>query len=108
MESCSFLLSASSLEIPGRIWAADQNSDSAPKSSLLPTVHRPIQFAIDRQVCPAIRIFGRKHFIDIHAQARGIARMHHSVRKSVGMRKHAVRLLRVAHEFLDPEIMDAQ
>src|SRR5260370_32032855 len=92
MESCSFLLSASSLEIPGRIWAADQDSDSAPKSSLLPTVHRPIQFAIDRQVCPAIRIFGRKHFIDIHAQARGIARMHHSDAAGLRSEEHTSEL----------------
>src|SRR2546429_4222231 len=38
-----------------------------------------------------IGVLGCQSFIHIHAQARNITGMHHTVRKTVGMRKDAVR-----------------
>ena len=45
----------------------------------LPTVHRAIEFAIDWQVGPPIRILGCQSFVEIDAKAWRIARVHHSV-----------------------------
>ena len=46
---------------------------------VLPTVHRPIEFAIDWQVSPPIGILGRQSFVNIDAKAWRIARVHYSV-----------------------------
>ena len=71
-------------------------------------MHSPIEFAIDWQVRPPIGILGRQSLIKIDAEAWGIARMHHSAGKSIGMREDAVGLLRVAHILLDAKIRNAQ
>ena len=55
-----------------------------------------------------IGVLGRKGFINIHAKTGGIARVHHSTGKAIGMRKDTVGLIRMAHIFLDAKIVDAQ
>src|SRR4029077_5925624 len=74
----------------------------------LPTVHGAVELAIDGQVRAAIRIVGCELLVDVHAEAGGIAGMHHSVGKGVGMREDAIGFGGVVHIFLNAEIMDAE
>ncbi len=71
-------------------------------------MHGAVESAVDRQIGPAIGILGRQSFVNIYAKARGIAGVHHSVRKSVSVREDAVGFLRVVHEFLNAKVMHAQ
>src|SRR5260370_3293818 len=74
----------------------------------LPTMHRAVEFAIDGEIGPAIGGFERQSFIKIDAETRCIARVHQALGKSVEMREYAVGFLRVPHEFLNTEIVNAQ
>jgi len=71
-------------------------------------VHRAVEFAIDREISPAIGIFGRQCFVKIDTETWCIARVHHALGKSVRMREYAVCFFRVVHILLNPKIMDAQ
>src|SRR6266567_4043334 len=83
-------------------------SNSSMRTLPLPIVHRTVELAINRQVRPPIRILRSEGFINVHAETGRVPRVHHSVRKAVGVGKDAVRLLGVAHIFLDAKIVDAQ
>src|SRR5229473_3103480 len=74
----------------------------------LPAVHSAIELAIDGQVGAAVRIGGGELLIDIDAEAGSVARVHHPVGKSVGVRKDAIGFVGVAHVFLNAEIVDAE
>src|SRR5690348_6842629 len=67
----------------------------------LPTVHRPVELPVNRQIRPLVGILRRQRFIKINSQSRRIPRMHHPVRKTVLVRENAVRLIRMPHIFLD-------
>src|SRR5467141_2089582 len=74
----------------------------------LPTVHGAVELAIDGQVRAAVRIVSCELLIDVHTEAGGVAGMHHSVGKGIGMREDAIGFGGVVHVFLDAEIVDAE
>ena len=49
-----------------------------------------------------------ERLVDVDAEARRVPRMHGAAVEGVRVWKHRVGLLRVAHVFLDPEIVDAE
>src|SRR6266511_259416 len=73
-----------------------------------PTVNRPVSQSIHRQVCSLIRKRLSQLLVDVHTEARGIARIHCAVLERVRMREHTIRLFGVAHVFLNAEVVDAE
>ena len=74
----------------------------------LPTVHRAVELAVDRQIGPCVGILRRKSFINIHAETWRVTGMHQSIRKAVRMRENSVGFFKVVHVFLNAEIVNAQ
>src|SRR5260370_36307307 len=74
----------------------------------LPTVHGAVELAIDGQVRAAVRIIRCELLVDVHAEAGGVAGMHHFVGESVGVRKDAIGFGGVVHVFLNAEIVNAE
>ncbi len=50
----------------------------------LPAMCRAIEFPVDRQVRPPIRILRRQRFVDLNSEPRRLAWVHHAVGKRVG------------------------
>src|SRR5215467_4887413 len=76
--------------------------------SVLPVMHRPIEFAIHRQVRSLIGELRRQILVDFNPQPRLVSWMHPSVLKVVGMEKDFVGLRSVPHVLLDTEVVHAQ
>ena len=71
-------------------------------------MHGAVEFAINRQVRSAIRELGSKSFVNLYSKPRLVAGKHHSVSKSVGVRKYPIRSFRMSHVLLNSEVVNTQ
>src|SRR5260221_11331925 len=74
----------------------------------LPTVHRAVQLPIDGKIGRSVRMGRGQRLVDVDSESRGVPRMEPAVGKRVGVREHAVGLLRMRHVLLDPEVVDGE
>src|SRR5258708_6985593 len=56
----------------------------------LPAVHGAVEFAIDGQVCAAVRVGGGELLVDIYAETGGDAGVHHAGGEGVGVGEDAI------------------
>src|SRR4051794_40719291 len=73
-----------------------------------PIVHRAVLQPVHRQVGALVGVTGGELFIELDAEAGGVTGVERYVAKAVAVREDGVRLLGVAHIFLDSEIRHRQ